>query len=127
MLDGFDEPPLKREKLSDYRLENKTYSVLESMNTKFCTTVNKTLNLNLPSQCNLKQLQEDSMSFHGMIRNIIKCYNEETNFGKKISLLTLLPNHWKFEQAKHYFQCSGYMFNKAKELKITVGKLKNGL
>ena len=44
----------------------------------------------------------------------------------KISLLTLLPDHWKFEQANHYFQCSRYLFNKAKKL-VTGGRLKNWL
>ena len=54
ILAGFNEPPLKREKLNDDRLKNKTYSILESMNSKFVETVNKRLNIYLPTSINVQ-------------------------------------------------------------------------
>ena len=62
------------------------------------------------------------MWFHNIISNVKSKWDTCKTVDEKISLLTLLPDHWKFKTVTQYFKCTSYMYTEAKKLKSNVGK-----
>ena len=77
----------------------------------------------LQVRCHIQLMLRESCWFQNIIANIQAKYQaSSTTFNDKISLLTLLPEDWKFSQVKEYFQCTYYMFCEIKKLRENIGK-----
>lgn len=121
ILEVFDIPPVKRQKLTDDRARNRAVDVIQTVVTKISTTVSKSFKVQVPNFENLHQLQEDSNSLKKIISNLQQKYINESKKSKKITLLTLLPDDWPFQTVVQLFDCSRYMWQTASRLKETSG------
>lgn len=123
MLDVFDIPPFKYQKLSDDRIVHKGVEIVQVIVNQFSEVFQSAHEVQFTQFNNIKQMSDEGCWFKSMIANIKEKYESTTtSFNEKISLLTLLPQDCKFKVIKQYIQCSRYMVSEAKKLRENAGK-----
>lgn len=120
VLDVLGIPAFKRQKLNYERTVEEGVAIVQTTVNNVTDKFEEACNVKLPKYKNLKKMSFESFSFNAIIFNMQSTYNV-SNTDRKISLLTLLPPDWTVQKVNEYFDCSKYMFNEAKKLRVEKG------
>lgn len=117
ILETFDIPPLKRQKLDDGRVVEKGVEIVQNVINKTSEKFEAAHQVELP-KFDLEKLRDESNWFTKILLNIQFKYNlPSTSYDEKIELLTFLPDAWSLKTVNLYFKCTRHQFDEMKKLK----------
>lgn len=116
----FDCAPLIPENTCKNKLQLSALKVIDQVIESIRTDIEKAYEISLPELS--VQFYKAHESLQNLMSLIRDSYSKCSTTNEKVQLLTLIPDHWDFNEAQLYFNCSRYVFNAAKELKNEKGK-----
>ena len=111
-MKDFDVPPLKRQKLSNERLEQRLENVLVEASCNIAQKAKKIFEINVPAikETVSENIFEDSRALRSIIISLQARFASTKSVREKIKLLLLLSANWQYLKIKKYFNCTYNMF-----------------
>ena len=117
-LFGYD--PLSKKYISDENYCRLALEMIDQVTLALKIDIERAFDVLLPEISIL--FYKDHEALEVLMSNLKVKYEQATTYDERVHLLTLLPDHWDFQKASEFFNCSRYVYNEAKTLKNNEGK-----